>query len=130
MQMLQCLKKIVYENMKKLPSKVANYRPKPAQNWEFNYKYRMGAIITRSWILTIHKGKIFWKKLLKNTLITFKKWVKNIQATDYSSVRTVCLKTHLSTDLWFEHTWLDVILEETNKHDGRSELGSSSSRFI
>ena len=29
-----------------------------------------------SWILTIHKGRIFWKILLEKTCLTFKKWFK------------------------------------------------------
>ena len=33
-------------------------------------------ITNRSWILTIHKGRIFWKNLLEKTFLTFKKWVK------------------------------------------------------
>ena len=37
--------------------------------------YRTRAIITRSWILTINKGRIFWKNLLKRKFLTFKKWV-------------------------------------------------------
>ena len=51
--------------------------------------YRTGAIITRSWILTIHKERIFWKNLLENKEMVFKNGVKDIQAADYIGVRTV-----------------------------------------
>ena len=43
-------------------------------------------ITNRSWI---HKGRIFWKKLLQKMFLTFKKWVKNIQTAGYNFARTV-----------------------------------------
>ena len=46
-------------------------------------------ITNHSWILTIHKDRIFWKKLLEKTFLTFKKWVKNIQTVGYNGARTV-----------------------------------------
>ena len=49
----------------------------------------MRAIITRSWILTIHKDKMFWKILLKNKEKDFQNGVKNIQAATYNGVRKV-----------------------------------------
>ena len=48
-------------------------------------------IRNRSWILTIHKGRIFWKNLLEKTFFTFKKWVKSIQTASYNGARTVCI---------------------------------------
>ena len=42
-------------------------------------------ITNRSWILTIHKGRIFWKKNSNEKMfLTFKKWVKNIQTAGYN----------------------------------------------
>ena len=38
-------------------------------------RYSKRAIITRSWILTIHNARILRKKLLKQLCLTFKKWV-------------------------------------------------------
>ena len=37
-------------------------------------------IISRFWILTIHKDKLFWKNLLENKEMVFKNGVINIQA--------------------------------------------------
>ena len=51
--------------------------------------YRMRAIITRSWILAIHKVRIFLKNFLKNKEMVFKNGVKNIQAAAYNGTRTV-----------------------------------------
>ena len=42
-----------------------------------------------SWLLTIHKGRLFWKKLLEKTFLTFKKWVWNIQTASYNGAHTV-----------------------------------------
>ena len=36
--------------------------------------YRKRAIITRSWILTIHKGRIFWKNLLEKRVWSSKRF--------------------------------------------------------
>ena len=41
-------------------------------------------IRNRSWILTIHKNRIFWKNLLENKEIVFKNRVKNIQTAGYN----------------------------------------------
>ena len=46
--------------------------------------YRTRAIITRSWILTIHKDRIFWKNFLDNKEMFFKNRVKNIDAAAYN----------------------------------------------
>ena len=46
-------------------------------------------IINRSWILTIHKDRIFPKHLLENKEMDFKNGVKNIQTTGYTGARTV-----------------------------------------
>ena len=54
------------------------------------YIYRTRALITnRSWILAIHKDRIFWKNLLENKEMVFKNAVKNIQAAAYNGVNTV-----------------------------------------
>ena len=42
------------------------------------------AIITCSWILAIHKNRIFSKNLLENREMSFKKWVINIQDAVYN----------------------------------------------
>ena len=57
-------------------------------------------ITNSSWILTIHKGRIFWKKLLEKTFLTFKKWVKNIQTPGYNGVRLVVRM--LSFITWYD----------------------------
>ena len=57
--------------------------------WKHNNKCRMRAIITRSWILAIHKVRIFLRNVLKNKEIVFKNVVKNIQAAAYNGKRTV-----------------------------------------
>ena len=46
-------------------------------------------IRNRSWIITIHKDKIFWKNLLEKTFLASKKWVKNIQTAGYNGAYTV-----------------------------------------
>jgi hypothetical protein len=51
--------------------------------------YNQLLIRNRSWIVTIHKDRIFWKNLLEKTFLTFKKWVKNIQTEGYNGARTV-----------------------------------------
>ena len=48
-------------------------------------------IRNRSWIQAILKDRIFWKNLLKNKEMILENGVKNIQATAYNGVRTVCL---------------------------------------
>ena len=59
------------------------------------FDYRTRAIISpllitiHSSILTICKGRIFWKNLLEKTFLTFKKWVKNIQTEGYNGACTV-----------------------------------------
>ena len=54
----------------------------------------MRAIITRSGILTVHKGRIFLKNLLEKMFLNFKKWVKSIQTTGYNGARTVYYALH------------------------------------
>ena len=44
-----------------------------------------------SWILTIHKARIFRKKPLEKTFLDFKKWVKSIQTNGYNGRRTVVI---------------------------------------
>ena len=46
-------------------------------------------IINCSWILTVHKIRIFRKKLLKKTFLAFKNGVKSIQTVGYNGARTV-----------------------------------------
>jgi hypothetical protein len=46
-------------------------------------------IRNRSWILTVHNDKIFWKNLLENKEMVLKNGVKNIQAVGYNGTRTV-----------------------------------------
>ena len=62
-------------------------------------KYRTLAIITHSWILTIHKNIIFCKNLLENQGIDFKNGVENIQTAGYNGACTVynytCIEIHL-----------------------------------
>ena len=47
------------------------------------------SITNRSWTLTIHKDRNFWKNLLENKEMDFKNGVKNIQAAAYNGARTV-----------------------------------------
>ena len=42
-----------------------------------------------SWILAIHKDRIFSKNLLESKEIMSKNWVKNIQTAAYNGTRTV-----------------------------------------
>ena len=56
----------------------------------FNYHTR--AIITRSWVLTIHKDRIFDKTSLKD-------WVKNMQPAGYNGARTA-LTLLIELELW------------------------------
>ena len=44
-------------------------------------------IRNRSWILTIHKGRIFRKKILEKKFLTFQKRVKSIQTAGYNGSR-------------------------------------------
>ena len=53
------------------------------------YHYNPLLIRNRSWILTIHKARILWKKPLRKTFLAFKKWVKSIQTAGYNDGRTV-----------------------------------------
>ena len=46
-------------------------------------------IRNRSWILTVHKDRIFWKNLLENKEMVFKNGVINIEAAGYNGARTV-----------------------------------------
>ena len=50
-------------------------------------------IRNRSWILTIHKGRILRKKPLEKRFLDFKKWVKSIQTAGYNGACTVSVKT-------------------------------------
>ena len=53
------------------------------------YRHNSLLIRNRSWILRIHKDRIFWKNLLENKEMNFKNEVKNIQAAGYNGARTV-----------------------------------------
>ena len=48
-------------------------------------------IRNHSWILTIHKDRIFWKTLLENKEMVFKNRVKNIKTAGYNGTRTVSI---------------------------------------
>ena len=51
--------------------------------------YNLLLITKRSWIIAIHKDRIFWKNLLENKEMVFKNGVKNIQAAAYNGAHTV-----------------------------------------
>ena len=57
-------------NLGKRRGKNWSFGPKLIWCWSRNYRTR--AIITLSWILTIHKGRILWGKILKKTFLPFK----------------------------------------------------------
>ena len=56
--------------------------------------YNPHLIKNSSWILTIYKARILWKKPLNKTFLAFKKWVKNIQTAGYNGARTALTLTH------------------------------------
>ena len=64
-------------------------------------------IANRSWILTIHKDRIFWKNLHEKTFLTFKKRVNNIQTAGYNGARTIfanesyLIKIHTYNPFWY-----------------------------
>ena len=62
---------------------------KKQQKYKINFKYRRRAIITRSWILNVHKARILWKNILENKEMAFKNGVVNLQAAGYNCTRTV-----------------------------------------
>ena len=49
-------------------------------------------ITNRSWILTIHKDRIFRKNLLENKEMVFKNGVKNIQTVGYNGAHGIWIK--------------------------------------
>ena len=53
--------------------------------------HNLPLIRNRSWKLTIHKDRTFWKNLLENKEMVFKNGVKNIQTTSYNGARTVII---------------------------------------
>ena len=69
-------------------------------------------IKNRSWILTIHKDRIFRKNLLENKEIVFKNGVKNIQAASYNDTRMVfvlicfvfCFQLIKTSSYWSKNT--------------------------
>ena len=61
-------------------------------------------IINRSWILTVHKVRILWKKLLKKTFLAFQNGVKNIQTAGYNGARTVYVFEILGEKVWSYHS--------------------------
>jgi hypothetical protein len=63
----------------------------PADNIPYARHHNPLLIRNRSWILTIHKARIFRKKVLEKTYLDFKKWAKSIQTAGYNGARTVYL---------------------------------------
>ena len=62
--------------------------------WECGeFSYRKRSIITRFWILTIHKARILRKKSLEKTFLDFKMWIKSIQTVGFNGAHTVCTTT-------------------------------------
>ena len=82
-------------------------------------------IINRSWTLTIHNEKNFWKSLLENKEMGFKNGVKNIQAAGYNGARTVFEK---ATKNWQNLSWF--IGPEFSLYNSGRFLGSSCSFWI
>ena len=70
----------------------------------YSCHYNPLLITNRSWILTIRKDRVFWKKSLKNKEMDFKNGVKNVQTAGYNSERTVprCAKSFLSPQNFFK----------------------------
>ena len=96
---------------------------------ELPYKrhHNLLLITNRSWVLTIHKARIFWKNLLENKEMVFKNGVKSIQVAGYNGPCTVqdqCLiglvRANL-TSFQANLTGLTQILGQIQKTD---EIGS------
>ena len=49
---------------------------KSFKNVPYVYHHNLFWITNHSWILTIHRGRIFWKNIPERTFLTFKKWAK------------------------------------------------------
>ena len=82
-------------------------------------------ITNRSWILTIHKDKIFWKNLLENKEMVFKNRVKNIQAAAYNGFRTIHKSLH-----WFrKNINQQIFLKSKILKFNQQKLGFLISRF-
>ena len=64
-------------------------------------------IRNRSWILTIHKDRIFWKNLLENKEMVFKNGVKNIQAAGYNG-GYICIW------FWSQDSWNYITTNYSN----------------
>ena len=56
---------------------------------KIRFSYRTRAIINRSWMLTVHKGTILRKDLLKKFFLAFPNVVKHIQIAGYDGVYTI-----------------------------------------
>ena len=58
------------------------------------YHHNLFWITSNFWVLTINKDRIFWKNLLENKEMDFKKYIFNIQAAGYNGTRTcTCTRT-------------------------------------
>ena len=57
----------------------------------YAHHYKPLLIRRHSWIQAIHKGRIFWKNLLKNKEMVFENGVKNIQAAACNGACTVVI---------------------------------------
>ena len=78
----------------------SNYHT-PAFSWLFFINFRLMRyllytchhnpllVTNRSWILVVHKGRIFWKKILEKKEMDFNSEVINIQGADYNGARIV-----------------------------------------
>ena len=60
-------------------------------NNTYNYSRHHNQLLirNRSWILTIYKNRIFWKKLFENKVTVFNNVIKDIQTASYNGTHTV-----------------------------------------
>ena len=56
--------------------------------------YNLLLINNHSWILTVQKARILRKKLLRKSILTFKKWVEKIQTAGHNGTRAVTYFDH------------------------------------
>jgi hypothetical protein len=75
-------------------------------------------ITNRSCTLTIHKDRIFWKKLFdKNEEMDFKNGVKNIKAAGYNDAPTVVSVLDTKTWFWSQSKSIEWIALTTTKEE-------------
>ena len=87
-------------------------RKTPLTQWRYiPYKRHYNPLLIRnhSWILTIHKDRIFWKKLLEKMFLASNKWVKNIQTSGYNGARTV-YKWINKGAIFFDTNYLELLM--------------------